>query len=179
MITVGSQSCARNATAVQGKNARCSTVAKAAAAEVATVRGPTLTKAYHGPHAVAEDAIERITNMLREGDLFRYGGQDEGSLQVRTSGESFSCRAYCVGQDLHQNASTWRPCRDCVCYCVRLRATHGRGRSWEVYHPSCGNSVSPIHVHEYCALADCTLSAPSLCQSDKGIVVIKMLWFMA
>lgn len=82
MIGAAIQSCARNAIAAPGKNARGNTVAKAAAAEVATAKGPTLNKKYHGPHAVAEDGIERIAQMLRKGDLFRYGGQDEGSLQV-------------------------------------------------------------------------------------------------
>ena len=84
MIGVASQTtCTRKAFAAQGKNGRCNTVAKAAAAEVATVKkGPMLEKKYHGPHSVAEDGIERIVSMLRKGDLFRYGGQDEGSLQV-------------------------------------------------------------------------------------------------
>lgn len=100
MISLASQSCARKAPAVQGKNARCTTVAKAAAAEVATVQGPTLNKPYHGPHAVAEEGIERISNMLRQGDLFRYGGQDEGSLQVSYAESEFSAytgHKYCVG----------------------------------------------------------------------------------
>ena len=83
MLGVASQTCARKAVAVQAKNGRCNTIA--AAAEVATVKGPTLDKKYHGPHSVAEDGIERIVSMLRKGDLFRYGGQDEGSLQVLAS----------------------------------------------------------------------------------------------
>ena len=85
MIGVASQTYSRRAFTAQGKNGRCNTVAKAAAAEVATVKGPMLEKKYHGPHSVAEDGIERIVSMLRKGDLFRYGGQDEGSLQVCAS----------------------------------------------------------------------------------------------
>jgi hypothetical protein len=82
MIGAPCQTSTRKVFAAQGKYARGNTVAKAAAAEVATVQGPMLNKPYHGPHAVAEDGVNRIVNMLREGDLFRYGGQDEGSLQV-------------------------------------------------------------------------------------------------
>jgi hypothetical protein len=79
-----SQACIRRNATVQGTCARSNIVAKAAATEVPVLKGPTLQKKYHGPHAVAEEGIERIADMLRKGDLFRYGGNDEGSLQVRS-----------------------------------------------------------------------------------------------
>lgn len=47
-----------------------------------TSTGPCLRKKYHGPHAVPEEGVNRIVEMLRKGDMFRYGGNDEGSLQV-------------------------------------------------------------------------------------------------
>ena len=64
--------------------AQRSVITRAAAQEVApkTVQGPVLNKKYHGPHAIPEEGISRIVDMLRKGDLFRYGGNDEGSLQV-------------------------------------------------------------------------------------------------
>jgi hypothetical protein len=61
-------------------------VPRAAATELAeapAIQGPVLNKKYHGPHAVPEEGITRIVDMLRKGDMFRYGGNDEGSLQVR------------------------------------------------------------------------------------------------
>ena len=65
---------------------RASVVGRAAAVEVAPpkpkVTGPKLDRPYYGPHRVSEEGIERIVDMLRKGDLFRYGGSDEGSLQV-------------------------------------------------------------------------------------------------
>jgi hypothetical protein len=58
-------------------------VSVAAVQELPTIQGPTLGKKYHGPHTVSEEGVNRIVDMLRKGDLFRYGGNDEGSLQVR------------------------------------------------------------------------------------------------
>lgn len=59
-------------------------MSRAAAAEevVTKTEGPKLHKPYYGPHTVSEEGIARISDMLRKGDLFRYGGSDEGSLQV-------------------------------------------------------------------------------------------------
>ena len=115
MIGVASQTtCTRKAFAAQGKNGRCNTVAKAAAAEVATVKkGPMLEKKYHGPHSVAEDGIERIVSMLRKGDLFRYGGQDEGSLQVCVCVSAVRFQSCAGAQTLRRPTVTynvWHPC---------------------------------------------------------------------
>jgi hypothetical protein len=47
------------------------------------LQGPVLTKEYNAPHEVPEEGIAKIVDMLRTGDLFRYGGNGEGALQVR------------------------------------------------------------------------------------------------
>lgn len=60
-------------------------VMRMAVQDLPAVKGPVLAKKYHGPHRVAEEGVERIVEMLRAGDMFRYGGNDEGSLQVRGS----------------------------------------------------------------------------------------------
>lgn len=62
-------------------------------AQPQTAHGPVLTRkgGYHGPHAVPEEGIARIVDMLRKGDLFRYGGSDEGSMQVRAVNPAASC----------------------------------------------------------------------------------------
>lgn len=69
------------------RNGQVSVVNRAATQEVVNkTDGPVLVKRYYGPHVVPEEGIERITDMLRKGDMFRYGGNDEGSLQVRVYG---------------------------------------------------------------------------------------------
>lgn len=80
-----------------------SPVARRAAARAAAVEAPARTlaaaklgKPYHGPHAVPETGIDRIVDMLRTGDLFRYGGSDEGSLQVRGNQAANATRPACV-----------------------------------------------------------------------------------
>lgn len=78
---------------------RHAVIARAAATEV-QVEGPVLGRKYHGPHTVPEDGIPRIVDMLKKGDLFRYGGNDEGSLQVsyvESEMAAYTGHKYCVG----------------------------------------------------------------------------------
>ena len=63
---------------------RGAVAARTAMQEAPTRVGPRLDKKYNAPHEVPEEGIDRIVAMLRSGDLFRYGGNGEGALQVRT-----------------------------------------------------------------------------------------------
>lgn len=77
-------------------------IGRAAAAEEVEVKteGPKLVKPYKGPHTVSEEGIARISDMLRKGDLFRYGGNDEGALQVSYAESEFAAytgHKFCVG----------------------------------------------------------------------------------
>jgi len=47
------------------------------------ISGPVLGRDFHAPHCVPEEAIPRIVSMLQHGSLFRYGGNNEGSMQAR------------------------------------------------------------------------------------------------
>eukprot|EP00892_Ulva_mutabilis_P007538 jgi/Ulvmu1/5156/UM021_0173.1 len=78
----------------------CRNVVRMAVQELPALQGPTLGKKYHGPHRVAEEGVERIVEMLRAGDMFRYGGNDEGSLQTSYAESEFAAytgHKYCVG----------------------------------------------------------------------------------
>jgi len=83
-------------------------VARMAVQELPALQGPVLGKKYHGPHKVAKEGRERIEQMLADGDMFRYGGNDEGSLQVLTSGFEYILpyvtRPWCMVQ--HPNSAT-------------------------------------------------------------------------
>jgi hypothetical protein len=93
-------------------------VSSAAAQEVAKkTDGPVLMKKYFKPHVVPEEGIKRITDMLRSGHLFRYGGNDEGSLQVCAS--SLTVNQYPIGRPLNMrprimSAITFQNIRWCL-----------------------------------------------------------------
>lgn len=70
--------------ALAAQRPRGGVACRTAMQEAPTQVGPKLDKKYNAPHEVPEEGIDRIVAMLRAGDLFRYGGNGEGALQVRT-----------------------------------------------------------------------------------------------